>query len=127
MNTFSLDELGCIENINRNKSKLNLSEKNIQDLEEIVNKIRYYTIYISSNKKKLNGHELNHRYNLLKKKINNKEKIILKYKSRRGKTKIVNFIPHDIYNYNNDFFVTGLVIDTSQIRTYSFSEIKEII
>ena len=59
--------------------------------------------------------------------INNKEKITLKYRSRSGKIKTVNFIPHDIYNYNNDFFVTGLVIDTNQIRTYSFSEIKEII
>lgn len=118
---FSLTELNNLE-------KLYLMFQNDDEKRELlletIEKLRYLLLYSNNNgdNKNLDNKKL---LDPLLKAINDK-RIVTLYIRKNNLDSSRQFLPHSIYRNNNCYYVTGIVMDSNEYRTYPFEEIKEI-
>ena len=120
---FNQRELNNIENV-----FLKLKELKFKELDKmscIIDKIRFQVILSSNRFKKLeddNTEDIDKKYELISKAINSNSNLEIIYKDRK---KCI-LQPHNIYVYDNDYYITGINISIKQIRTFNFKEIKNL-
>lgn len=113
--SFNKLDLNNLENLYLNlKNKTN---ENLDALLNVIEKLRYELVLTTKVFNNINKHDDEYKY--ISKAIHNNEKIIFYHKNKQ-----ISFIPHSIYIYSNNYFVTGINENIKQIRTYNFNDIK---
>ena len=113
--SFNIKDVNCIEKI----IPL-LDQKNKNDVENLLEKIKTIVIYSNSLFVKIQDtDELNKKYNLISKALKNNDDIEIEYKN-----KIKNVNPHHFTFYKNCIYFTGYSKTDEDLRTYNLNEIK---
>lgn len=113
--SFSIQDVNCLEKI-----LPLLDQKNKNNLEKLLEKIKTIVIYSDTNLiKGQNVNELKKKYNIVSKALKNNSDIEIQYKN---KTKIIT--PHNFSFYKDYIYVTGYSKNDKDLRTYNLSEIN---
>lgn len=126
--TFNKYELRALENcyLALKESSKN-KKKNIKYLQSVINKIRYFVVVSNiSNKNELESDVVRDYYRKISYAIHENRKIEFYY-CKRKKQKIYRVMkPQNIYVYDEKYFVTGVIEEIKEIRTFGFEEIKNL-
>lgn len=112
--SFNISDVNVLERV---LDKLDDKEK--QDLEYLLEKIKTIVIYSEHQNVKENPEETRLKMNYLSKAIKNNSEISIVYK---GKNKLL--VPHNISYYKDYIYVTGFSKSDDDLRTYNLSEIN---
>lgn len=111
---FSIKDVNCIEKI-----LPLLDEKNRNDVEMLLEKIKTIVIYSDATLiKGLDVEGMKRKYNLISRALKNNSDIEIKYKS---KIKVIT--PHNFSFYKNYIYITGYSETDDDLRTYNLNEI----
>lgn len=126
--TFNKLELGTLENLYTIMKRENLcDDKMLERLVSIIEKIRYFALQDTINKRNsVSSEKTDEYYRLISNAINNNKQLLLHYVNSKKVSKVVTFKPQNIYIYDDTFFTTGVVKEIKQIRTFSFNNIQKI-
>ncbi len=119
---FDLKEINILEKIYLLLSKDNENKKLTEELNLILEKMRYIVLYSNDNEIFVNEIEKKNLYNILSNSIKENIDVMLYVKKRKQRR----FLPHSIYINNGNYYVTGYCYDVQDIRTFPFSEILQI-
>lgn len=112
--SFSINDVKILERIIDK-----LPDKEKQDLEYLLEKIKTIVIYSEHQSVKENPEETRMKLNYLSRAIKNNSEISIIY---NGKNKLL--IPHNISYYKDFIYVTGFSKSDDDLRTYNLSEIN---
>lgn len=126
--TFDKTELRTLEDIYIKISDSSVVEKKeIQRLSTIIDKIRYFALLDNIEKSsKTDKDVMNNYYKEICQAISEKRMIKFYYNKVRNSKTYRTLIPQNIYVYNKKYFVTGLVKEINQIRTFAIETIKDL-
>lgn len=126
--TFDKTELRTLEDIYIKISDSSVVEKKeIQRLSTIIDKIRYFALLDNLEKSsKTDKDVIDNYYNEICHAILEKRMIKFYYNRDRNSKIYRTLIPQNIYVYNKKYFVTGVVKEINQIRTFAIETIKDL-
>lgn len=113
--SFSIQDVNCIEKI-----LPLLDQKNKNDVEKLLEKIKTIVIYSDTTFiKGQDAEEMKKKYNLVSKALKNNTDIEIEYKN---KTKLIT--PHNFSFYKDCIYITGYSKTDKDLRTYNLNEIN---
>lgn len=124
--SFDISEINTLEHIAIHLSNNNLNNIDIRKLNLIIEKLRYIVLY-STNRDNCDNENSQYFYNILSKAINQNKDVILSINKTGNKNRERQIKPHSIYVNKESYYITGFCNDVGDIRTFPFSDIKEII
>ena len=116
--SFDYLDIDSIESI---LDKLDTKEQ--QNIMLTLEKIRAIVIYSSDEKRniKIDKEDLQKKYNIISKAINNNSELTFKYHNKQRK-----FVPYSFTYYKNFIYITGYSKDEDDIKTLNLSLIQEL-
>lgn len=116
--SFDYLDIDSIESI---LDKLDAKEQ--QNIMLTLEKIRAIVIYSSDEKRniKIDKEDLQKKYNIISKAINNNSELTFKYHNKQRK-----FVPYSFTYYKNFIYITGYSKDEDDIKTLNLSLIQEL-
>ena len=116
--SFDYLDIDSIESI---LDKLDAKEQ--QNIMLTLEKIRSIVIYSSDEKRniKIDKEDLQKKYNIISKAINNNSELTFKYHNKQRK-----FVPYSFTYYKNFIYITGYSKDEDDIKTLNLSLIQEL-
>lgn len=116
--SFDYLDINSIESI---LDKLDAKEQ--QNIMLTLEKIRAIVIYSSDEKRniKIDKEDLQKKYNIISKAINNNSELTFKYHNKQRK-----FVPYSFTYYKNFIYITGYSKDEDDIKTLNLSLIQDL-
>ncbi len=124
--SFDISELNGLEQLLMYLYEQENVDEYIYNLNIVVEKLRYLLLYSKNEKSEISNEVKNHFYNIISKAIINNSMLQIEYLKSKNSIHFRKIIPQNIYKNDGDFYVTGYCPEIEDIRTFSFSHIKNI-
>ena len=124
--SFDISELNGLEQLQMYLYEKNDSEEYIPNLNIIIEKLRYLLLYSKNEKNQISNDKKNIFYNVISKAIIDNNLLLIEYFKGKTIIKKRKIIPQNIYKNDGEFYVTGFCPEIKDIRTFAFSNIKNI-